>query len=109
MEKIHRQTLLEGQAALERTSESLERTQKTAIETEEIGTAIVQDLDCQRETLLRARDRLVNTDYELSKTRQLLRMAQRNVFANKLLLILIIIIEIFILGFSIYLKNFRVS
>lgn len=109
MEEIHRQTLLEGQAALERTSESLERTQKTAIETEEIATAIVEDLDCQRETLLRARDRLVNTDYELSKTRQLLRMAQRNVCANKLLLILIIIIEIFILGFSIYLKNFRVS
>lgn len=102
MEEVHRQTLLDGRAALVRTSESLERTQRIAIETEEIGTAVVQDLDSQRETLLRARDRLVNTDYELSRTQQLLRMAQRTVFANKMLLILIIIIEVLFLGLSIY-------
>lgn len=107
MEGIHKQTLLEGRAALLRTSECLNRTQQTAIETEEIGTTVVQELDSQRETLLRARNRLVNTDYELSRTQQLLRMAQRNVFTNKLLLILIIIMEVCILVSLLYVKFLR--
>lgn len=104
MKELQRQTLLDGRAALLRTSESLERTTKTAIETEEIGTAVMQDLDSQTESLLRARDRLVNTDYELSRSRQLLRMAQRTVFANKLLLIVIIMLEICILIALVYVK-----
>lgn len=104
MEEIHKQTLIEGKAALLRTSECLNRTQQTALETEEIGTNVVRELDSQRESLLRARDRLVNTDYELSRTQQLLRMAQRNVFTNKLLLILIIIMEICILASLLYHK-----
>ena len=107
MEEVHKKTVLEGRAALMRTSECLNRTQQTALETEEIGTNIVQELDSQRESLLRARDRLVNTDYELSRTQQILRMAQRNVFTNKLLLVLIIIMEICILFSLLYLKFFR--
>lgn len=107
MEGIHRQTVLDGRAALLRTNESLQRTQKTAIETEEVGVTVVRELDSQRETLLRARDRLVNTDYELSRTQQLLRLAQRTVFANKILLIFIIFAEIIILGCSLYLKYLR--
>lgn len=107
MEDLHRQTLLEGRAALIRTSDSLSRSKTIAIETEEIGTATVRDLDSQTETLLRARERLVNTDYELSRSRQLLRMAQRTLLANKVLLILIIILETCILGTSIYMKYLR--
>ncbi|XKL69325.1 hypothetical protein PGB90_007094 [Kerria lacca] len=107
IEEIHKQTLLEGRSALLRTNASLEQTQKSALEAEEIGTSVIQELDSQRETLLRARDRLVNTDYELSRSRQLLRMAQNTVLANKILLILIIIMEVFILCSIIYLKYLR--
>ncbi len=107
MESLHKQALLEGRAALLRTSESLERSKRTAVETEEIGTAVVQDLDSQTESLLRTRERLVNTDYELSRSRQLLRMAHRTVLANKLLLILIIILEVFILCSLTYVKFLR--
>lgn len=74
MEDTYRDTLLEGHSALLRTSESLARSQQAALEAETIGTSVAEELDCQRETLLRARDRLTDTDYELTRSRQLLRM-----------------------------------
>lgn len=104
MEDTYRDTLLEGHSALLRTSESLARSQQAALEAETIGTSVAEELDCQRETLLRARDRLTDTDYELTRSRQLLRMIRRNIIANNLFLILIIVFEVIILLSLIYVK-----
>lgn len=106
-EERERNTLLDGRRALERTSESLARSERTALETEAIGVEVVSNLGTQRETLLRTRNRLEDIDQGLSQTRSILNTMTRRVFTNKLLLILIIICESGILASQVYLKFFK--
>lgn len=90
----NRRLVHEGRQILERTSASLARSNQVAIETEYIGTEVITELDEQRETLLRSQRRLDDANADLSKSSALLRAMQRNVFYNKLTLILIIALEI---------------
>ncbi|XP_076034040.1 vesicle transport through interaction with t-SNAREs 1b [Oratosquilla oratoria] len=101
-----RQQVLDGTASLERTSESLARSHVIAAETEQIGTEVIGELGVQRESLERTRDRLVDTDAELSRTRRLIRAMSRNVIYNKILLGVIIFLEAAILGGLVYWKFF---
>jgi len=98
----YRQQVLAGTEILMRTGDSLGRAQQVAIETEDVGNEIIHDLGSQREALVRTRDRLVETDLEMSRSRKILRKMYANVFSNKIILILIIVIEIGILGGVIY-------
>lgn len=102
-----RRTVLEGRAVLERTAESLARSQNTAAETERVGVEVVSELSAQRETLLRSRQRLADTDQELSRTHVLLRKMKLHVFTNKIILIVIIVLEICILAAVCYIRFFR--
>lgn len=99
-----RQTLLEGREALERTSQSLARSEMAALETEAIGTNVINDLSQQRETLERSANRLENIDRMTSDSRRILNSMSRKVLTNKVVLILIIICEVATLGGVIYLK-----
>lgn len=99
-----RNTLLDGRRALERTSESLARSERTALETEAIGVEVVSNLGIQRELLLRTRNRLEDIDQDLSRAQSILNTMTRRVFTNKLLLVLIIICESGILASLVYLK-----
>lgn len=65
---------------------------------------VLSELGEQRESLLRSQRGLQNTDESLSKSRVVLRSMQKNVFYNKLVLLLIIAFEILILCGAIYLK-----
>ncbi|RXG68849.1 Vesicle transport through interaction with t-SNAREs-like protein 1B [Armadillidium vulgare] len=102
---IRKQVLI-GTATLDRTSESLARSHTIAIETEQIGTEVLGELGTQRETLERTRDRLVETHEEISRSKKIIRAIGRNLFYNKILLIVIIILEMLILGGLIYWKFF---
>jgi vesicle transport through interaction with t-SNAREs protein 1 len=102
-----RRTVLEGRAILERTAESLARSQNTAAETERVGEEVVSELSAQRETLLRSRQRLEDTDQELSRTHVLLRKMKLHVLTNKIILIVIILLEICILAAVCYIRFFR--
>lgn len=102
-----RQIVLDGSAILERTGESIVRSTQIAVETENIGTEVISELSEQRETLLRAKGRLTNADEQLDSAKAVLRRMKRNVLYNKLILILIIILEVGILGTVSYLKFFR--
>jgi vesicle transport through interaction with t-SNAREs protein 1 len=102
-----RHTVLEGRAALERTAESLARSQHTAVETERVGEEVVSELSAQRETLLRSRQRLADTDEELSRTSVLLRKMKLHVFTNKIILIIIILLEVGILAAVCYIRFFK--
>ena len=53
-----RQSLLDNTVTLERTSTRLTHGQKIAIETEQIGAQILNDLNSQRQTISRARERV---------------------------------------------------
>uniref|UniRef100_A0A3P9NVW7 Vesicle transport through interaction with t-SNAREs 1B n=1 Tax=Poecilia reticulata TaxID=8081 RepID=A0A3P9NVW7_POERE len=100
-----RALLLQGTEYLNNASQSIERSQRVAAETDQIGTDIIEELGEQREQLDRTRDRLMNTGENLSR----ITPHQRHSFlmTNKLLLAVIILMELGILGAVIYLKFFR--
>eukprot|EP00088_Acartia_fossae_P034537 TRINITY_DN35440_c0_g1_i1.p1 TRINITY_DN35440_c0_g1~~TRINITY_DN35440_c0_g1_i1.p1 ORF type:complete len:227 (+),score=47.04 TRINITY_DN35440_c0_g1_i1:104-784(+) len=102
-----REKVISGIRTLERTGDSLYRSQQVAVETEQVGTGIIEDLGTQRESLERTRNRLVDTESELNETRSVLRKMYRNVIASKITLICIIFIEIGILIAVVYWKYFR--
>ena len=101
-----REKVINGVRTLERTSESIKRSQQVAIETEQIGEGIIDDLGTQRESLERTRTRLVETDIELGRSKKILRKMYLNVISNKIILTCIILIEIGILIGLIYWKFF---
>jgi vesicle transport through interaction with t-SNAREs protein 1 len=102
----YRSRVLAGSRVLERTGESLHRATQVAVETEVVGGAIIEDLGSQREALERTRNRLIETDLELSKSRRILQRMYLNVISNKIILLCIILSECGILGGLIYWKWF---
>lgn len=106
-ESEHRRVLLDGNAALERSAQSVARSQAVAAESEQIGTEVISELGEQRERLLRAKRRLSQTDEELNKTRKILNVMRLRVLTNKIVLIFIILLEVAILGIIVYLKFFH--
>ncbi|TDG99135.1 hypothetical protein EPR50_G00208250 [Perca flavescens] len=106
-QQSQRALLLQGTDALNNASQSIERSQRIAAETDQIGTDIIEELGEQREQLDRTRNRLVNTGENLSRSRKILRAMSRRLMTNKLLLGVIILMELAILGAVVYLKFFR--
>ncbi|XP_071354923.1 vesicle transport through interaction with t-SNAREs homolog 1B [Trachinotus anak] len=102
-----RALLLQGTESLNSASQSIERSQRIAAETDQIGTDIIEELGEQREQLDRTRNRLANTGENLSRSRKILRAMSRRLMTNKLLLGVIILMELAILGAVVYLKFFR--
>ncbi|KAK9890974.1 hypothetical protein WA026_013311 [Henosepilachna vigintioctopunctata] len=106
-DSYNRQIGLEGRQILERTGESIARSNQIAIETENIATEVVSELNDQRESLLRTKSRLENADQQLNVTKNLLRKMGRNVIYNKILLIVIILMEVVILLGILYIRFLR--
>ena len=106
-EAEHRQTLLQSRSTIERSNQSVARSQAIANETEQIGTEVITELSGQRESLLRAKDRLVQTEQGLDKTQKIMRAMKMRILTNKFVLILIILLEIGILVIAVYIKYFR--
>lgn len=107
MVATNRGRLLQMNETVDRTTETVYRTQQVAAETDQIGIAVVDELGTQREALIRTKERLVDTDENLSKSRRILRSMYRRVMTNKLILVVIIILELGILAGVIYYKFFR--
>ncbi|KAK2853172.1 hypothetical protein Q7C36_008373 [Tachysurus vachellii] len=106
-QQAQRTLLIQGSESLNNATQSIARSQRIAVESENIGTDIIEELGQQREQLDRTRDRLVHTGENLSRSRKILRTMSRRVMTNKLLLGIIIIMEVAILGAVVYLKFFR--
>uniref|UniRef100_A0A8C1TAD9 Vesicle transport through interaction with t-SNAREs 1B n=1 Tax=Cyprinus carpio TaxID=7962 RepID=A0A8C1TAD9_CYPCA len=102
-----RALLIQGTESLNNASKSIERSQRIAVETDQIGTDIIEELGEQRDQLDRTRDRLIHTGENLSRSRKILRAMSRRLVTNKLLLSVIIIMELAILAGVVYLKFFR--
>jgi len=106
LETQQRSLLLQGTQALSRGSESLARTQQIAAETDAIGNDILEDLTEQREQLTRVQTRVHETDATLKRSAKTIRTMGRRVVTNKLILVVIIILEIAILAGVVYWKFF---
>ena len=99
--------LNQGIDALQNTGASLQRAEMVARESEEIGANVLDELSGQRETLLRARGRIDDTNADLKRSHRVIRMINMHVATNKCLLILIIVMEIIILLAIIYMRFIR--
>lgn len=97
----------ENRQVLLRTNDRLNNIKSIAVETEEIGTAIVQELGEQRQTLSGARDRLEDIDSTRQSSHRYVSAINRHVFQDRLLLILIIVIEACTLIGLVYIKYIR--
>ncbi|XP_016987557.2 vesicle transport through interaction with t-SNAREs homolog 1A [Drosophila rhopaloa] len=82
---------------LQRTTDSIQRSNQIAIETETMGAEVLGELGEQRESLLRTARRLEDADQDLSRSRVIIRKLGREVLYNKIILILIILLEVGIL------------
>ncbi|SPP88008.1 vesicle transport through interaction with t-SNAREs homolog 1B [Drosophila guanche] len=82
---------------LQRTGDSIQRSNQIAIETENMGAEVLGELGEQRESLLRTTRRLEDADQDLSKSRAIIRKLGREVLYNKIILVCIILLELGIL------------
>ncbi|XP_076460070.1 vesicle transport through interaction with t-SNAREs homolog 1A-like [Babylonia areolata] len=94
-----RTRLLDNTERLERSSRKLEQGYRIAVETEEIGTQMMEDLSSQRETIQRARGRLHDMDTTLGKSSRLLSAMTKRIIQNRIMLVgigLLIVITIIV-------------
>jgi vesicle transport through interaction with t-SNAREs protein 1 len=106
LESSQRARLLQGTASLTRASDSIARSHAISAETDQIGADILDDLGTQRESLVRTRNRLGETNQNLSKSRKILNTMTRRVMTNKLILACIILCQLGILAGVVYWKFF---
>lgn len=94
-----RKQLLSNNASLDRTSERLRDSQRIALETENIGGNILNDLRAQREQITNARSTLLTADTYVDKSIQTLKSMTRRITANKFIsyaIIAVLILLIFL-------------
>lgn len=99
--------LAEGIETLERTGQALNRAEIVARETEEIGTAVTDELGGQREALLRTRSRLTDANQNLRKSHRIIRSINMTLMTNKCLLLVIILLEVGILSAIVFMRFIR--
>lgn len=104
-----RNKVMRGTETLNRASESIARSTRVAVETEQIGGEIIEELGDQREALERTRDRLKDVDQGLGKSKRILNSMAIRIATNKLILLCIILVELAILAAVVYIRFFKKS
>ncbi|KAM9325258.1 vesicle transport through interaction with t-SNAREs homolog 1A isoform 1-T1 [Gastrophryne carolinensis] len=94
--------LLDNTERLERSSRRLEAGYQIAVETEQIGQNILENLSQDREKIQRARERLRETDTNLGKSSRILTGMLRRIIQNRLLVVVLGIIIVFTIVLAIY-------
>ncbi|XP_063291094.1 vesicle transport through interaction with t-SNAREs homolog 1A isoform X1 [Pelobates fuscus] len=94
--------LLDNTERLERSSRRLEAGYQVAIETEQIGQGILENLSQDKEKIQRARERLRETDTNLGKSSRILTGMLRRIIQNRVLFVALGIIIVFTIVLAIY-------
>ncbi|XP_059476563.1 vesicle transport through interaction with t-SNAREs homolog 1A-like isoform X3 [Neocloeon triangulifer] len=97
-----RQRLLDNSEKIERTGRQLQAGYRIALETEEIGTAVMRDLHSQRETLQRARNRLRETDAELGRSSRIINSMIARSIQHRVILFVVGVAIVGAIIFAIY-------
>lgn len=98
-----RQQLLKGNSTLEESSNKLRDSSRIAMETEDIGASILNDLRSQREQIVNSRSTLMEADGYVDKSIKTLKTMTRRMAANKLIsyaIIAVLILLIFLVLIS---------
>ncbi|CAD6194482.1 unnamed protein product [Caenorhabditis auriculariae] len=100
----HRQEdqLIENTQRMERTSRKIQDSYRIAVETEQIGAEVLSNLNSQRETLGRARDRMRASNADLGRASRTLNTMIRRAIQNRLLLLIVAVLLLFSLVYIIY-------
>lgn len=99
-----RSRLLQMNDTIQRTTDSVARSIQVASETGQIGVSVGEELRSQREVLVRTKGRLDEVDGNLTTSRKIVRGMYRRVITNKVILLVIILLELGILGGLLYWK-----
>merc|ERR1711916_35899 len=99
--------ILDAHDTLNCMTQRVENLHRVAADSEAIGREILSDLGTQRETLLRARDRLDDTDENLGRGNRILKGMARRAITNKVVMITIIIVLLGLIGLTAYMRFFR--
>ena len=102
IQEDQKRRLLDNSERLERTGNHLKDSYRVVLETEQIGTQVLQDLSDQRETIQRARGRLRETDAELGRSSRLLNSMMMRALREKIVLISVAIALFLVLFLSVY-------
>ncbi|KAI6224909.1 T-SNARE coiled-coil-like proteiny domain-containing protein [Aphelenchoides besseyi] len=94
--------LIANTERMDRTSRKIQDAYRVTVETEEIGSSVLQNLSQQRETLNRARERLREGESELSSSNRLLQLMIQRVIQNRLILIVVTFVMMFMLLIMMY-------
>ncbi|XP_023785042.1 vesicle transport through interaction with t-SNAREs homolog 1A [Cyanistes caeruleus] len=94
--------LLDNTERLERSSRRLEAGYQIAVETEQIGQEMLENLSHDREKIQRARERLRETDANLGKSSRILTGMLRRIIQNRILIVVLAVIIIFTTMMAIY-------
>ncbi|XP_073451978.1 vesicle transport through interaction with t-SNAREs homolog 1A isoform X4 [Aquarana catesbeiana] len=94
--------LLDNTERLDRSSRRLEAGYQIAVETEQIGQNILENLNQDREKIQRARERLRETDTNLGKSSRILTGMLRRIIQNRLLVFVLGIIIVITIILAIY-------
>ncbi|XP_066916024.1 vesicle transport through interaction with t-SNAREs homolog 1A-like isoform X2 [Clytia hemisphaerica] len=97
-----RSRLLENTERVERSNRRLEEGYRVCIETEELGEEILTNLSRDRENMTRTRDRLRNTNNDLSSSSRILTGMMRRVIQNRMLMCLAILMVLVVICVVIY-------
>ncbi|WFD15657.1 t-SNARE VTI1 [Malassezia arunalokei] len=105
-EAYQRQRLLQGTQVLERGSERLARSTRLALETEDVGAGILQDLQRQREQIEHSRDTLHGADAHIDRSSRTLQHMIRRAKQQKLVTTSIIVVLVLLILLILYAKLF---
>ncbi|XP_028651661.1 vesicle transport through interaction with t-SNAREs homolog 1A isoform X4 [Erpetoichthys calabaricus] len=94
--------LLDNTERLERSSRRLEAGYQIAVETEQVGQEILENLHHDREKIQRSRDRLRETDANLGKSSRILTGMMRRIIQNRILMFILGAIILFTIVLAIY-------
>ncbi|XP_053695816.1 vesicle transport through interaction with t-SNAREs homolog 1A [Sabethes cyaneus] len=102
IQEDQKRRLLDNTERLERTGNYLKDGYRVVLETEQIGTQVLQDLNDQRETINHARARLRETDANLGRSSRLLNSMILRALRDKIVLIGVVVAICLVLFLSIY-------
>ncbi|XP_042056881.1 vesicle transport v-SNARE 12-like [Salvia splendens] len=92
---------------LDQSTDRLRETRRTALETEDIGVSILEDLQLQRETLLHSHNKLYEVDSAIDRSKKVLTSMSRRLSRNKWIVGSIIFALILAILIVLYFKIFH--
>lgn len=99
-----RDRLLSATEQLQQTGDTIREGGKQLLETEELGVAVLSDLQRQRESIMHSRETLSHVDANVGKARQVLATMSRRITQNKLIMYGVIALLVGCIGLLIWAK-----